>query len=107
MHRVSTACYDIKLVTKDVRSKITNITVLTKNPGVQRRKILRLYINLLFMGHYKFSITTYGFTVIVSLALACSIPLKSTAQSPFTRFANLFTEPKSYVVNYTKTDPVI
>jgi len=35
------------------------------------------------------------------------IPLAAMAQSPFKGFANLFTPPKSYVVNYVKVAPVI
>jgi hypothetical protein len=59
------------------------------------------------MTHYKFSITTYGLTVIVGIGFVCSIPLKSAAQSPFNNFANLFTAPKAYIVNYTRMAPVI
>ena len=36
-----------------------------------------------------------------------SLPLTSIAQSQFNVFANLFTIPKSYVVTYTKTPPII
>jgi hypothetical protein len=36
-----------------------------------------------------------------------NMPLPAVAQSPFTGFANLFTIPKNYVVNYIKSPPVI
>jgi len=59
------------------------------------------------MSRYRFSILTNRFTVIAGLSLAYFIPLKSAAQSPFKSFANLFTEPRSYTVTYTRTAPII
>jgi len=41
------------------------------------------------------------------ITLFFCIPCQSGAQSPFKNFANLFTEPKSYTVNYTHTAPII
>ena len=41
------------------------------------------------------------------MSLFFCTPLISSAQSPFNAFANLFTEPKSYIVNYTKSAQAI
>ncbi|MDR3697964.1 carbohydrate-binding family 9-like protein [Mucilaginibacter sp.] len=41
------------------------------------------------------------------IGIVIFLPLTTFAQSPFRNFANLFTIPKSYVVTYTKTPPVI
>jgi hypothetical protein len=41
------------------------------------------------------------------MALLFCIPLVSSAQSPFSAFSNLFTPPKNYQVNFTKTPPII
>jgi len=38
---------------------------------------------------------------------ALLLPLACAAQSPFEAFANLFTQPKSYIVNYAQTPPSI
>ncbi|HEY8780744.1 MAG TPA: carbohydrate-binding family 9-like protein [Mucilaginibacter sp.] len=35
------------------------------------------------------------------------LPLTASAQSPFKNFENLFTTPKSYVINYAKTPPIV
>lgn len=43
----------------------------------------------------------------VFLAFIFLIPLRGGAQDPFKAFANLFTVPKNYTVNYVKTAPVI
>ena len=42
-----------------------------------------------------------------ALAAILAMPGKAYAQSPFDAFANLFTQPKSYIVNYTPFAPKI
>lgn len=59
------------------------------------------------MNNRKLSITQESFVKIVCLAVTFFVPLISAAQSPFKGFENLFTIPKSYVVNYVKTPPII
>ena len=59
------------------------------------------------MGNYKLPVIINSFTLAIALAFFSSTPLNSSAQSPFKDFANLFTEPKSYLVNYTHTAPGI
>src|ERR1700676_2121477 len=43
----------------------------------------------------------------IAIALIFSLPLNTFAQSPFKGFENLFTTPKGYIANYTKTPPAI
>jgi hypothetical protein len=44
---------------------------------------------------------------LIALIAVLFLPFAVCAQSPFKNFENLFTTPKSYVVNYTKSPPVI
>lgn len=48
-----------------------------------------------------------AFAVFIAFTFILSIPGASIAQPQFKKFANLFTEPESYVVNYTKLPPKI
>jgi hypothetical protein len=59
------------------------------------------------MGYHKFRSTARHFFVGIILTSCVLIPMMSSAQSPFKPFVNLFTEPKNYLVNYTKTPPII
>jgi len=54
------------------------------------------------MCHKRYAVLWCSF-----IALGFFIPAKSAAQSAFDGFKNLFTEPRSYVVNYTKIAPVV
>ncbi len=55
----------------------------------------------------KLSVFTNYFFKIASIALIFSLPFTAAAQSPFKNFRNLFDIPKSYVVHYVKTPPLI
>src|SRR5580698_3208273 len=48
-----------------------------------------------------------GLAGLIALATLFFVPFGSTGQPPFKPLSNLFTEPKSYCVNYAKTPPVI
>lgn len=56
-------------------------------------------------GNFWKVVKSYRFISVVCLALAGNE--NANAQSPFKAFENLFTAPRSYVVTYTPTPPVI
>ena len=57
--------------------------------------------------HHQSRFNKPGKLKAIATAFAFLLPLASTAQSPFKAFSNLFTPPKSYIVNYTQTPPRI
>lgn len=59
------------------------------------------------MHYHKLSISVKYFVKSALISLIFFLPYNAIAQSPFKGFENLFTIPKSYVVNYVKTSPVI
>src|SRR5260221_11226172 len=59
------------------------------------------------MHYHQLSISAKYFVKSAVISLIFFVPYNAIAQSPFKGFENLFTIPKSYVVNYVKTPPVI
>jgi hypothetical protein len=59
------------------------------------------------MNHHRLSPTINYFIRIAVIALIFFLPVIARAQDPFKNFANLFTIPKNYIVNYVKTPPQI
>ncbi|HEY2583826.1 MAG TPA: carbohydrate-binding family 9-like protein [Mucilaginibacter sp.] len=55
----------------------------------------------------KFELRLHCRRVMAVAVLLFAGPMMAWAQSPFKEFENLFTTPKSYIVTYTKTPPVI
>ncbi len=58
------------------------------------------------MNHHRLSITI-SYLRMAAVVLIFLLPVTARAQDPFKNFANLFTIPKSYIVNYVKTPPQI
>ncbi len=59
------------------------------------------------MDHYRLLTVLKYFIKSALIALAFALPLIAAAQSPFKNFRNLFDIPKSYMVHYVKTPPLI
>jgi hypothetical protein len=87
-----------------------NLLILKINGSdkLPQRQISREFLHCpkLSKMHHRLPTINY-FARIAVIALIFFIPLIANAQSPFKAFGNLFTTPKSYLVNYIKTPPVI